>query len=439
MKGYKIAILLFILGGLFVCLTWNNNKNSHNEHMNLYIQISAERIENTINRSLEGGILLESIVRHLESAFTEDTYNNIAADLFNDDTIISVSYMPNGVVKWIYPPTEDNNNVLGLNVFEFEGTKEGAYASKRTAESMISGPLLLKSGQMGLTVRTPVFTIDDVFWGFVSVVFDSKSIALEAVQGKVLEGLGYKYALHSSYNGENIPLLVSENFDYDEAFHIELIIADSTWDFYLYSQSQKNAIPMFFIKTIIQAIGLCSFLFIFIKVLQKRQLKIHEQIYLDPLTKLFNRKKLDMLILSENKHKKEAFTVFYMDLNRFKPVNDTYGHLIGDKLLIALASRLSQRFDFETAKVRIGGDEFVLIIDKELDEINAKKVKDRIVALTEEVFYIDDLEIYISSSVGYACYPKDAPTISAALEKADKMMYEEKQRRRSNDSKNNNQ
>ncbi len=431
MKNWKVAVLFVVLGTLYVLVRHDVENKSFAEYMKLYMQVHIDRIENTVNRSIESGLLLESMIRYLEPAFNEVTYNHVAGDIFDAETMISISYMPDGIVKWIYPPTEDNNNVLGLNVFEFEATKQGAYETKRSGHYMISGPLPLQSGEMGLTVRTPIFTIDNLFWGFVSIVYDSHKVAYEALEVKTLSDLGFKYAIHSSYNGERIPLLVSEGFDYEKAFYSDLRVADNVWGLFLYSDQHESERFVFLLVSIMEAIGICSVLLIIFNVIQKRQKQMQEQIFLDPLTKLFNRKKLDTLILNEKARKNKPFTVFYLDLNKFKPVNDTYGHLIGDKLLIAFAARLSHRFDSATTKIRVGGDEFVLIVESSLDDANLQRVKQRLITLAEEVFDIDDLEIYISTSVGFARYPDDASTITEVLEQADAMMYAEKQKKRS--------
>ncbi len=430
MKKYRIVLLLLCIGALFVIIRQELQRREHAEYMHLYMQVYVERIENTVNRSVEGGLLLESVIRNLEQSFNEDTYNYVARDLFDENTMISISYMPKGIVQWIYPPSEDNLKVLGLNVFEFEGTKQGAYEAKRAGKYMISGPLELKSGQKGLTVRTPIFDNDSIFWGFVSIVYDSIEIAYEALEVKVLEELGYKYAIHSTYNDANTLLLKSEDFDYEKAFHSTLNIADNKWDFYLYSDEYSKKAIVHLAANIFEGIGLCAILWILTLYWKRRQKLIHDQIYLDPLTKLYNRKKLEATMSSKTGEKNKGFTLFYMDLNKFKPVNDTFGHAVGDKLLVAFGSRLKHRFDNNASVVRLGGDEFLLILDTELERMNAESIIQRLVEMSEEVFFIDSYEIHISTSVGYASFPTDGSTIDEVLQKADTMMYLQKQQRK---------
>ncbi len=432
MKKNKVVVLLVLV---CVCITYVFARYMFAEReyakgVTSFMQLHGERVQNAFNRSVEGGMILESLVRYLDFDFDKDTFDYVAEDWFNENTMISISYMPEGVVQWIYPPTKDNNNVLGLNVFEFEGTRKGALESKNNKSIMISGPIELQSGELGLTVRTPIYTNQGSFWGFVSVLYDSKMVAYDAIEANSIEGMGYKFAIHSNYDGNVIPLLASDNFDYEKAYFTEVTIAENDWEFYLYSEEYERQIVWFFVERIIEAIGLCAMIFMGVMILQKRQKLVYEQIYLDQLTRLYNRKKMDAIVGKEKDSKKGGFSIFYIDLNKFKPVNDMYGHAVGDKLLIAFASRLIHRFDESATRIRMGGDEFVLIIDTELDEDSILKVKDRIVFLAEEEFFIDHLTIRISASIGFATSPKDGTTIAEVLEKADNMMYEEKQKKK---------
>ncbi len=430
-KGKLLLFFTFLcICSLYVSLRYFTAQWNYEQAVEVFMQTHSERIKNTFERNIEGGMILESLVRYLDFDFDKETFDYVASDWFDNETMISISYMPEGIVQWIYPPTDDNNKVVGLNVFEFENTKAGAIESKEKRVIQISGPIELQSGETGLTVRTPIFTNGGEFWGFVSVLYDSENIAYEAVEVKSIESMGYKYAIHSSYNGEKIQLLVSENFDYKKAFCVQIEIAGNDWDFYLYNEVHEKETLWLLLSSIIEALGLCALILVAIKFFERKRKQTYEQIFLDPLTRLHNRKKLDAIIKNVKEWKKGAFSVFYIDLNKFKPVNDKYGHTVGDKVLLAFSLRLMHRFDEGTVKIRMGGDEFVLVIDSELDSENIKKVTQRIISLAEEVFFIGHLEIQISASVGFASYPKDGFTITEVLEKADRMMYEEKQKRR---------
>ncbi len=431
MKSRKLTALFILLFVLVFLGRREMGLREYSLRVNLFMETYLDGIETSINNQIEGGRILESVIRYLGFSFDEESFNFMAKDTFEEETMISISYIPDGVVQWIYPPTEDNKNVIGLNVFEYEPTKEEAIWSRETNELVISGPFILESGESGLTVRTPVRSRDDEFLGFVSILYNSEKIAYESLEAKSLEYLGYAYAVHSNFNGKRVPLLVSDGFNYNRAFQKEFTVANNIWDFFLYSNLPEDNLYMILLASALEAIGICAVAFILLRVVWRRYLSVQEQLVLDPLTKLYNRKKLEKFIANEKEWKNSTVTVFYLDLNKFKPVNDTYGHLIGDKLLIGFASRLMQRFDKRTTRIRIGGDEFVVIIHSDLDEANIQRVVQRLISLAEEDFIIDDLRIQISTSVGFAKFPNDGSTIQEVLEKADAMMYAEKQKKKS--------
>ncbi len=103
---------------------------------------------------------------------------------------------------------------------------------------------------------------------------------------------------------------------------------------------------------------------------------------------------------------------------------------MGDKLLIAYAQRLKHRFNSDSLPLRLGGDEFGLLINGSLNDEQIKSITDRLVSLSNETFVLDDTNINISSAVGHATYPKDGNTIEEVMELADKRMYENKKSRR---------
>jgi diguanylate cyclase (GGDEF)-like protein len=120
--------------------------------------------------------------------------------------------------------------------------------------------------------------------------------------------------------------------------------------------------------------------------------------------------------------------IFFMDLDGFKQVNDTYGHAVGDALLQEVSKRLVINMRGSDTISRFGGDEFVLL----LTEINQVKIvnemADKIVKLFKEPFHIsNNVEIRFTISMGIATYPIDAVDWEELLKKADVAMYSAKE------------
>lgn len=145
----------------------------------------------------------------------------------------------------------------------------------------------------------------------------------------------------------------------------------------------------------------------------------------DGLTGLFNERYFSS-VLHRKEQKKLPFVLYYLDLDHFKPVNDTYGHDMGDKLLKAVAERLLKCIRSNDFAFRIGGDEFALIISAEMEDSLCMQTKMRIVQSLLLPYEIDGKTLHIGASCGYAVYPLETEDTGKIRILADQRMYEEK-------------
>ncbi len=157
--------------------------------------------------------------------------------------------------------------------------------------------------------------------------------------------------------------------------------------------------------------------------------------YQDPLTGLANRYLLleripQILAFCKRRNMKAA--VLAIDIDRFKPVNDTYGHMVGDKLLQILAKRLALGIRGEDIVARMGGDEFVLIVNAITNAEDAARVAEKIQVLLSQPMEIDGHEITQSASIGIALYPDDGEDPEDLMRNADKALYFSKRKGRNN-------
>lgn len=145
----------------------------------------------------------------------------------------------------------------------------------------------------------------------------------------------------------------------------------------------------------------------------------------DALTGLFNKRYFEKMMEIRDENKK-PYALFYMDLDLFKPVNDTYGHEMGDKVLKEVAKRLLKCIRSNDYAFRIGGDEFMLILNGNLDAQLCEKRIERIKKLIGEPYEFDGHTIKIGISCGSAVYPDDADCAADIQKIADKRMYADK-------------
>ncbi len=163
--------------------------------------------------------------------------------------------------------------------------------------------------------------------------------------------------------------------------------------------------------------------------LEKRIEQLSELALLDSLTKLSNRFSLknhiDSLI-ETSKQTKKNFFVLFIDIDDFKPVNDTYGHDIGDRLLCKISRRIRHSIRKSDFASRIGGDEFILIIDGHTN-CTIHIVANRLISkLTQPYHITDNLMITISVSIGISIFPADGIDGDIIIKHADTAMYKAK-------------
>lgn len=166
--------------------------------------------------------------------------------------------------------------------------------------------------------------------------------------------------------------------------------------------------------------------------LKKLNLQLAQLTIQDHLTKLPNRNFVEeyvkQLIASHRKSRKEI-AILYIDLDRFKVVNDAFGHEIGDQLLIAVVQRMQNLLNHKNKLVRIGGDEFLFIIEEtHLNE--AINMAQNALDLIQHTYLIGGRKVTISASIGIALYPQHGVTYKDLLVNADIAMYSSKQRGR---------
>ncbi|MFY3792903.1 putative bifunctional diguanylate cyclase/phosphodiesterase [Ureibacillus sp. MALMAid1270] len=154
----------------------------------------------------------------------------------------------------------------------------------------------------------------------------------------------------------------------------------------------------------------------------------------DALTEVYNRfaflERMNNLLESSKKVSHKVFhAVFFLDLDRFKQVNDTLGHSIGDQLLVEVAKRLKGLLKNKDILARYGGDEFVITLTNITHPREAAHFAETIIRILEEPINIHGHEIYISTSIGVSIFPNDGKTTDELIHRADKAMYYSKNTR----------
>jgi diguanylate cyclase len=169
--------------------------------------------------------------------------------------------------------------------------------------------------------------------------------------------------------------------------------------------------------------------------LQDKQLHLDYLAHHDQLTSLPNRLLfLDRLVQAIHKaHRgQEQLAVVFIDLDRFKHINDSLGHFVGDQVLKIAASRLKEHVRENDTISRLGGDEFTLIVEEIQGPTDVVHIAQKLISLFNEPFVIEGRTFYLSCSIGISTYPENGLDANELLRNADAAMYKAKELGRNN-------
>ncbi len=422
MKLFRVLFILLIIISLFASLYVTNLTYLDIEvkEQNT-IETYAERIQSALQSQIQVSQILGEILIIQNGQISDEHFNRISKSLYNTNINPSIAYLQNGIFTQVYP-YELNAFILGYNVFEDETARNDAIMARDSGEVVVSGPYKLAGGQVGIVIRNPVYIYNE-FIGFSSVVVHTDKL-LSSVAATNLPNLGYELKISSIYQDEKIELFTSEDFNSSYASSYNFKLGDATVQMDLHLKDKIIVVITSFIACFFVLLAINLLIYKYIKKVSIIKENLTKKLETDPLTGANNRVKVEKYVKESNG---TEFAIFYLDLNKFKPVNDNYGHEIGDKVLIAFVQRLKSVLKSDSIIARVGGDEFVVIAPNVTNDTEALSISRRIKERSEAVFTFKDIKVNISSSIGYV-FSREANELSDLLAIADKKMYAEKQK-----------
>ena len=169
--------------------------------------------------------------------------------------------------------------------------------------------------------------------------------------------------------------------------------------------------------------------------LHLQRLNLQHQAYHDALTELPNRTLFNDRLkqaVEKAKRNQTLFALFFIDLDRFKQINDSLGHTVCDELLKVVTDRLKVTIRNEDTLARLGGDEFTIIIEELSNAQDSSILAQKILEVLQQPIEIDSHTLYVSSSIGISLYPQDDTDAGNLLKYADAAMYRAKEEGRNN-------
>jgi len=236
--------------------------------------------------------------------------------------------------------------------------------------------------------------------------------------------------------GRNPSLLKSghQNDDFYQKMWIR-IRQDGHWQGEIWNRRKDGGIfpQLLTISTVYDSAGMPSHyvgVMTDISQIKRSEAQLEHLAHYDPLTDLPNRLLLQSRLehaLERASRLQQPVATLFIDLDRFKNVNDSLGHPVGDELLLAIAKRLSDRLREDDTLGRLGGDEFLVIMEDMQRPEDAAGVAQTLIELLEAPFMLPSgHEVYVGASIGISLFPEDGRSVTELIQHADAAMYQAK-------------
>lgn len=369
-----------------------------------------------------------------QEGMSNEAFEAIAGELLRGQPDIrSLSLAPGFVITEVYP-REGNKPALGLDLLEDPVQKGAMLRAIQEDGPLLAGPFEARQGGRVLAIRIPLWVDREGvprLWGAVSMVLDHEALlaaagikALEqdlrlSIVGRDAAGPGGDIVrglrLPPDSRAVRVPAFLPGGSWLISAVPLEGWDARPWW--------RTPGFPLRLALSLLAAMATT-------RILHDRQ-RIRRLAGMDALTSLPNRRwALQHLArrIARGRRGDGRFALLSFDLDGFKPVNDTYGHAAGDKLLAEIGRRLTESVRPGDVVARMGGDEFLVIVGIEdgNDEPWLRAVASRVQSAISRPVPIEGHWVVVGASIGIACFPDDGDDSESLLRRADEAMYRAK-------------
>ena len=398
------------------------------------LRLNIEREINTTLNLATGLILFVSS----NPSFSNDQFILVARRLLQQaPQLRNVALARDNVITHVHP-LSGNEKALGLKYMDVPEQWEAVELAITSRNTVIAGPVNLKQGGQGFISRIPIFLAEspDSYWGLASIVINVDAFydlcGLLASDGAIQYGLRGKDG-----RGRDGEVFFGEEalFSDPEAVQLPIKLPIGSW-----LLAAKPAAPLSPLSSpvllFLRIFGLvvATAVSVMVYALFTSYRRIHFLALHDPLTGLANRRLFFEHVrqaITAATRKNGRFAIVYIDLDNFKPVNDTHGHKHGDHVLREVANRLSSGLRHSDITARIGGDEFILLLQDATKSDSLPTLVDKISQLVCRPLTLSNGKtIEVEASIGAALFPLDGRDSDQLIRQADRRMYSDKNSKR---------
>lgn len=435
----KLTAAIILLVGII--LSWRAGELEHKHDLSkqkneIQTQVSNFRaqLETKLyyNVALIKGLAVNLVIRE---EMKPDQFAQIAEELSRANPAQrNLSLAPNFIIRDVYP-VAGNESIIGLNLLLDPKQKTAVYRSIQLDDAVLAGPFDLVQGGEGVVCRFPVWIKKEGvprLWGAVSITLDYHQLMKEAGLARLEQDLDISIRGRDASGPAGDYFFGDESLISTDAVRVPVFVPGGSWLISAQPKSGYEAMPWW--KTTAAMIGLLVTVFSALasyRILFDRS-RIRHLADHDPLTQLPNRRQAlsDLHELTHRgKRNNQPFALLSIDLDGFKPINDEYGHDAGDEVLKTIAQRLLASVRRGDTVARMGGDEFLVLIDDPLanDEEHliayAARMRSKI---SQPMQVLGGELVYVGASIGIASYPSHAAEMHGLIREADQAMYRAK-------------
>lgn len=428
-----IAVWLALAGLATLLLYYADAKARLEAAGNVRTALGEARDE--IDRRLETALAVPETLAAViaaEERIDNATFEAIASRLVRaNPSIRNVALAPGGVIKAIHPK-RGNEAALGLRYVDVPAQYEAVQRAIRTRRTVISGPIALVQGGTGLLSRTPVFLrgaggSDTRYWGIVSLAVnvDPLFVDIKRVADRGNLSIAVRRADPDAKTGATFFGDPSVFAAAPVTMHYPLA-GGGRWELAAIPREGWASVrtPLYLRVPFYVLTLLLGWLAYRMLASQGRDRMLAGR---DALTGLLNRKSFDLrLDEAMQQTQPRSCALVLIDLDRFKPVNDNYGHRAGDLVLQQVAERLQQVLHGNDTAYRLGGDEFALVLQGERSTRELFHLVERAVELIRQPVVLPDRRsVTVGASTGVAVFPssEEPERASEVFDRADRALY----------------
>lgn len=425
---YGLTTLLVFLAILGLLIRAEHDKyeaNSRSEAIH-YGSMLHTQVDRELNAQLFISAGMSSYLSVYHAELNPRKVEAILADLYSRSQHVrnlgvAVGYR----LTYVYPH-KGNEKATGIDYRNLPEQWPQVQQAVETRRGVLAGPLDLVQGGKGLIYRYPVF-IEDKYWGILSTVINTDSFLRAAF--KDIAGNDYDFAIRVKKKPAS-PAFYGDArlFDDRDAYTMLSNVPNGQWEWAI--KKKTSGVPkLILVMSIMGAvISLLLGSLVFYFMHERTRLTVHAMY--DSLTGLANRRLLQDRVnqaFEQARRFGRTMAVMYIDLDHFKRLNDEYGHDFGDELLKVTARKLTSCVRNVDTLSRVGGDEFIIVLEEISDPQDVRPIADSIMETFKEPARIFDINIRIELSLGIAIHqPGSDLALQALMKQADIALYEAK-------------